>query len=479
MHKPPSFWFLTTYPLAYAIFCLIYLPHFLLRTKRAEDPGRVLRERLGSYHPKKFKALQGRKVIWVHAVSVGEVMAAQIFLERTLAVSPDLDIVLTTVTPTGQSIAQTYAQERLHVVYMPFDFRFSVRRFLKTFHPMVLLLMETELWPQALIQAQAAGLPVGILNARLSEKSTRRYRQFQWFFKPLFQRLDFVLAQSQEDSDRFQEVGVAPSKMQVMGNMKFDNVSLEPVSENILEGYRKSWAITNRERIWVAGSTHPGEEEIIFRVFQALKQKYPDLKCIIAPRHIERAQELKKQAELRGLRVNLSRSHCEERSDEAVYNGKQEIASPPTRNDLSFSWDILILNELGSLKQVYGLAEVVYVGGSLVPHGGQNPIEPAALRCAILHGPNVFNFKSIYQGLDASQGAVLVNHEQDLKCSLETLLENPDQRRRLGENAFRVVSVAQGSSRRHVDWIFNFLSLSPLERMSYVMRSEKLFSSSC
>ena len=427
------------YNLAYAVFAVAYLPVFLKKIKQESRPGQLWRERLGFLPPPEKSQCA---TVWIHAVSVGEVMAIQKFVVELLTRCQELDVVLTTVTPTGQKIARQMQQERLRVFYFPFDFSFACRRFFRTLRPQCLLLAETEIWPNLLIQARQFGVPVGILNARLSRKSAGRYRALGFLFKDFFRHLDFVLAQTAEDAARFINCGLPSERVSVLGNMKFDNVVLnERESEkSTLAALKKEWGIGTEDRIWIAGSTHPGEEEMITRVFSRVRLQHPQLRLIFAPRHVERAPGLVRQLSASGLRIGL------------------------VANRHSEKWDVLVLDQMGILKNLYQIADVVFMGGSWIRHGGQNPIEPAGFKKPVLHGPYVFNFEKIYQILDQEGGSIQVEHETELAETLEMLLKDEPRREALGQKAFFLVKQLQGATERYLDWVLHFFAISPVLR---------------
>lgn len=441
------------YNVAFVLLALASLPHFLLRLRQADRPGRLLAERLGFFSKDWQLRLLGKRVLWLHAVSVGEVLAMQAFLARLLNLRPEIHVVLTTVTPTGQRIAKGMEGERVSACYFPFDWTPVVRNFFKVLAPRCLLLAETEIWPNLLKEAARSRVPVGILNARLSARSWRCYRRFPYFFRPLFGQLDFVLAQTAEDAQRFVSLGVEPHRVKVVGNMKFDNVPLAPPRKASLPSLRREWGFDADDQILIAGSTHAGEEEMLLGVFERLRPNHPLFKMVVAPRHIERSNELLRRFAKGGLAVRLA----------TEFVGRGKI-------------DVLILNQMGVLKDLYAMADVVFMGGSLVPRGGQNPIEPAVFKRAILHGPYVFNFEKIYQLFDQEGAALRVGDEAQLAFALKRLLENESERTRLGENASVLVRGLQGATDRALEHLFDFLAPpTDLERIQDVEFSAKLF----
>ncbi len=444
------------YNLAYSIFGILYLPVFFQRLKQAENPKKLLAERFGFLPAASTlsPSQSASKWVWIHAVSVGEVMAVRSFLEGFLDRFPEDRILLTTVTPTGQKVAKTLASRRVHPAYFPFDFAVSCRQFFKKWKPRCVFLVETEIWPNFLMEAEKARVPVGIINARLSEKSARRYGKIRPLFRPLLERLSFVLAQTQEDAARFLSLGVSPDRIEVLGNMKFDNVFCASADFQGNSALRRKWEFNLEDLIWIAGSTHPGEEKQLTGIFCDLRREYPSLKMILAPRHIERSPGLAEEIRRRGLSVRLS----------------SQSGNP--------HFDVLLLDQWGILKNLYQIADVVFMGGSLVKRGGQNPIEAASFRKAVVHGPFVFNFQNIYQTFDREGGALEVKDARDLAAVLKRILADESERSKCGNRAFEIVREFQGAARRHLLWIENFLVTSSQERIHDVDVHAKLFSPS-
>jgi len=423
------------YNLAFLIFGIFYLPVFLMKLRQAEDPGVLWRERLGIFPEGLAEKFRGKKTVWLHAVSVGEVMAVEKFIAEWRDAAPEYDLVLTTVTPTGQKIAQKFASEKVHVCYFPFDLTFVVRRFFETFRPACLLLVETEIWPNLLMEAKRRNVPTGIINARLSPRSFKRYQRFSWLFRPLWGALDFVLAQGREDAERFQALGILKESVRDMGNMKFDWAEWTEAGTEYAEELRKTWGFAPEDLVWICGSTHPGEEIILAEVYAGLRQKFTGLKMILAPRHIERSGSLLKIFEQQKARTVLS-----------------------TRRKEGSTFDVLILDQLGILRNLYQIADLVFMGGSLIPHGGQNPIEPARFQKAILHGSHVFNFNQIYQQLDHGGGALKVTAPDELSSAAAGLLAEPGTRQGMGRKAHEIINRLRGASKRQAGWVLTFLA---------------------
>lgn len=426
---------------AYFTFAALYSPVFFKKLKQAADSKLLLSQRMGNFSETLKQKLAGKKVLWIHAVSVGEVMAIRRFL-NDLSDARDYHIALTTVTPTGQRIAKELEGDQVTVLYFPFDFSSVCRRFFETLKPQALLLAETEIWPNLLIQAKKFHVPVGILNARLSAKSEKRYRQFSSLFRGLFGCLDFVLAQTEEDAARFASLGVPAKRLAVLGNMKFDNVNLSARDPQAAALMKQEWNFDAEDLIWVAGSTHPQEEDLLLKAYSKLKQEFPRLKLILAPRHIERSEQIAAQIRRMGLRPVTAAQRASERE-----------------------CDVLVLDRLGVLKNLYQMADAVYVGGSLTQRGGQNPIEPASFRKAVVHGPHIFNFEKIYRELDQEGGALEVSDEAQLTHTIRRLLLDEVWREAGGERAYELIRSLQGATRRHGEWVSQFLILRSQERI--------------
>lgn len=443
------------YNLAFAVFGIFYLPVFLAKLRQAEDPDALWQERRGIFPKDWAKKFTGKKIVWLHAVSVGEVMAVEKFIHEWLASAPEYELLLTTVTPTGQRIAKKFEGARIHICYFPFDLTPVVKRFLDLFKPVCLLLVETEIWPNLLTEAKHRDIPVGVINARLSERSFKRYKILPWLFKPLWEKLDFVLAQSEEDAVRFRKLGVTGESVRDMGNMKFDQAEWAAEDAVDVTGLRQAWGYTSGDLVWIAGSTHPGEEEMLMVAFQALRERFPTLKLIFAPRHIERSEGFLRQLEKYGFSMVLS-------------SKRKEGPGP----------DLQVLDQLGILKNLYGIADLVFMGGSLIPHGGQNPIEPARFSKAILHGPHVFNFHKIYHQLDHDGGALRTSAPDELSSAAAEILANESRRHEMGQRAFQIVNRLRGASKRQAGWILAFLrSRCSQERITGDGQHEELLSS--
>ncbi len=411
---------------AFSILAAARLPKFLSYLSGPEGPV-MWRERSGHIRP---GPPDGRFTLWVHAVSVGEVRAAADWVLRLAGARPDWRIVFSTVTPTGQAQARAILGTHARIVYFPFDWRRSVERALDAVRPTLAILVETELWPNWLLALGRRKIPVGIVNGRMSPRSFAGYRRLAWIFGPLISRLDFALVQTEMDRGRFEALGLAPERVRVTGNMKFDAVPPAPAARAAV----LAALLRGRHPLWVAGSTHPGEEDILLDVFRRLRSPYPGLGWVLAPRHVERSAALARRLEREGLRCLFSRQA----------GGGSE------------PWDVLLVDEIGVLASLYEFADAVFVGGSLARRGGQNPIEAARFAKPLAVGPHVFNFQAVYDLLRAAGAAVEVRDAASLAASLESFLADAARSRELGERGRQALEQARGATDRNVDFVLSF-----------------------
>ncbi len=409
------------------MFAVFYLPIFAVKIRQAQDPKHLIEQRLGKLEEEWLKKLSAENTLWIHAVSVGEVMAVEKFIREFLNRNLTATIVLTTVTPTGQSIAKKIQADRLYVAYFPFDFSVCVKSFFEKLKPTYFLLVETELWPNAILHAIEVGVPVGILNGRLSARSAKRYSFFSFLFRRLFSKIDFVWCQTPQDVERFVKIGIKKDRVQALGNMKYDElINLMQTSDRakqIVQSYKRQ-----DRKILIAGSTHPDEEEIIAKCFSRLKQTFGNWVLILVPRHIERSEKIKEQLKC----FNLT------------------VAATQDKNDKSEA-DILIVNELGVLKNLYEYADLIFIGGSLAKRGGQNPIEALRFKKAIMYGPYVYNFSETYSRINEQKGGVLLHHQDELDQALQNLMRNHDERNEIGQRGYNSLLSLCGATQKHLD----------------------------
>jgi 3-deoxy-D-manno-octulosonic-acid transferase len=416
-----------------AIGFLAFLPRFLFQKKYAAS----WRERLGNLPD--FDA-EGKPVVWLHCVSVGETQAARPLVKELLENFPEYKLVVSTTTLTGQRLAkEIFAADAALVFYFPFDFRFSVRRALRTIQPSVVLLMETEIWLNFLREASKSGAQVAIVNGRLSQKSANRYAWIKQTIKRVLHYVDWALMQSAADAKRLVSLGIRNTKVKVTGNVKFDQ-QFDETENALTEKFRERFNISADAPLIVAASTHAPEEKWILDAFKTVYKSSSDKlpRLLLVPRHPERFGEV---AEL---------------IKETGFDWARRSEQPSARDK---SAEIILLDSIGELRAVYPLAEIVFVGGSLIPHGGQNVLEPASARKAIVTGFYTMNFEAIVREFLEKDAIVqlpeLAEKEisQKLAASLAALLGDAARLEKLAENAFRVTQANRGASRKTIEYL--------------------------
>lgn len=413
-------------------FSLIYLPYLFIRRKYHR--GYV--QRLGVFPEDFYAGIKNKKAIWIHAVSVGEVNASRLLWEKLRNKYTEYKIVLSTTTRTGNLLAKKFALPGDSVIYSPLDLSFVVRKFLLVIKPSLLIILETEIWPNLILKSSRFKIPVVLVNARVSDKAFKRYRLVKFFLKPVLRRISLVLAQSDKDKDRFINLGVNQEKVLVTGNMKFDYVDIKDVDCKKL---KRELGLKDKEKLITAGSTHKGEEEIILEAYKELLPQYPDLRLIIAPRHPERTAEVVKLIIKFGFMSIKISSIVKDLPDT---EGKVQI---------------FILDTVGQLKDFYAIADIVFVGGSLVKKGGHNIIEPAIFSRPIVSGKHFFNFSDVFKAFQEKNAIIICGNKEELKNCLIELLNKPEEREKLGMRAHEVVLGERGATERNLNWLFTYL----------------------
>jgi 3-deoxy-D-manno-octulosonic-acid transferase len=409
---------------------LVLLPLFVLRRGKY---AAGFWQRLG-FLPE-FDA-EGRQVLWLHCVSVGETNAARPLVKEIVESFPEYALVVSTTTKTGQNLArEIYKNQAKLVFYFPYDWKFSVRRALRRIKPNVVLLMETELWFNFLRQANKSGARVAIVNGRLSEKSFKRYSYVKKTMRRVLHYIDLALMQGRSDAKRLIELGIRSSKVKVTGNVKFDQ-SFEETE--LTEYFRARFAISENSPLIVAASTHAPEENFVLQAFKDVwknsSAKLPRL--LIAPRHPERFDEVFELVKKSGFDW-VRRSETESTRDETA--------------------EIILLDSIGELRAVYPLAEIVFVGGSLIARGGQSVLEPAIARNAIVTGFYTMNFADIVKEFQKQEAIIQLPElaEKQISARLsetfQELLQNAELRRKLSVNALGVMQENRGATRKTIE----------------------------
>ena len=424
------------YSLLLGLAFIILLPRFFLDSFRHGKYVAGLRERLGGLTPIEN---DGRPVIWIHCVSVGEAQAARPLVQGLKQRFPNHLIAISTITLTGQNLARTiFKNDAEKVFYFPFDWGWVARRTLKAVHPAVVLLMETELWPNFLRECKAQQIPVAIVNGRLSEQSFRRYRWIKGFMCRVLSSISLAIMQSDSDAARIKNLGMPVDKTFVSGNMKFD-AGVVPLNDSLSTEFRRRFKLTGDTPLILAASTHAPEEVIILNTLrQIISRSEAKPRLMIAPRHPERFSEVVDLLRTSGLRWTR-RSAPEDPSD-----GHAEV---------------VLLDSIGELQSVYSLASIVFVGGSISNTGGHNILEPAAVGAAVITGPHTFNFKLVVEKF-VDAGAIIQLHPMsdsaaiiELGNVITELLAEPGRRQTLGDRARRVVAQNRGATGRTLDWL--------------------------
>ena len=406
-------------------------PYWLVRMATSGRYRAGLRGRLGVVPRGLHTAVTGQSVVWVHAVSVGEVMAATRLIRELKERLPGWVIAVSTTTETGQRLAK----ERLPdspVFYLPLDLKFSVRRYLRVLQPRMLVLMESEFWPRLIKECAKDGVPIAVVNARISDRSFPRYMRLRQLWRPFLEMISLFLAQSRETAERLEKIGAPTTRLRVMGNLKYD-----VQSRSDTEMARRISSMLSGTKLIVAGSTLAGEEEALLAAWPAILKSVPDASLLIAPRHPDRFEDV----------WQLIR-----RSGSAVYRCSQLGQS----NDPVAAGTILLLDTIGDLASVYGVATVAFVGGSLVPKGGHNPLEPAQFGVPVVMGPSFENFREIVKTMQEAK-AIRIVATDELAETLIGILEGPDDERALGRRGRAVFEAEAGATARTAQALVSLL----------------------
>ena len=402
----------------------VLLVYFLVRLWLRGFDLRAVRERFG-FLPGLPDAEGGR--LWLHAVSVGEVGVAAVLVPALLKKKPGLRIVLSTVTPTGRNEAgKISGLEQL--IYLPLDFPLIIRSALKRIRPSMITLIETEIWPNLVAEAARQDIPVSIVNGRLSERSYHKYKRFQFFFSSLLKRFTDVLARGERDAERFLDLGA--TSVRVSGNVKYDTPAPPKEPPHLAYGLGAC------RHVIVAGSTHPGEEKLIGEVLVSIDRKIPGVGLLLAPRHLERVAQVEADLQDAGISpVRWSQVKDKDGEHQAV-----------------------ILDVMGELADAYGCAAMAIIGGSFIPHGGQNPIEAARWAVPCLCGPHMENFAEVTCEMVKQGGAIQLSGRENLETAVMKWLDDPELRNLAGEAARRVVQNNRGASERTAEYIVQVLA---------------------
>ncbi|MDI6782632.1 MAG: 3-deoxy-D-manno-octulosonic acid transferase [bacterium] len=413
---------------------------------KAKKTGVDIRYWLGLLPPELKERPKQQKTVWIHAVSVGEVNSVRPLIRKIKETYPEWTIVLSTVTGAGQTFARKSVSEVDHFIFFPSDLPWTLCRFFRYIHPQLLIIVETELWPNLITLSAKRSVPVILVNGSISSRSISRYRKIKLLFQPLLNKMTLFLMQSSTDAERIISIGAPPEKVFATGNIKFD-VSIPELSDPEKKQYLTLFGFNETQPIWLVGSTHPGEETIILRIYASLRKLVPDLKLILVPRHPHRADEVVKEIE----KMKLSFIRRSELTNLGV-TPKAFGVRPDYRGS------IILVDTVGELTKLYSLATVVFLGGSLVPIGGHNVLEPAILGKPVVFGPYIQETRDSTELLLTTGGGIQVHSEKELEDQILYLLNHPEERIDRGEKAKSAVIANQGATTKTLALLGKYLT---------------------
>ena len=380
----------------------------------------------------------GQQRIWIHALSVGEVLSAQPLVKELRLACPDITLIFSASTKTGEELARKVMAGEVDLfVPFPLDIYSIVQKFIDCVDADLFVLIETDFWPNFLHSLDKKNTPAILVNGRISQSSFARYQRFRFIFLPMFNTFKFISMQTVADAKKMIDLGVNGDEVKALGNLKYDAVLPDTVGWDLeqrpVSFYRQQFGIPPEKVVWIAGSTHPGEEVFILSAYKRLSLLFPDLFLVVAPRDIERGREIKEIAARLGLTV---------RRRTAPFQDEEFPGAP-----------LLILDTMGELSRMYSFCNIAFIGGSLVPDGGHNPLEPAAFGKPILFGPYMDDFTEISSDLLEKDAAIVCHDEDDIFEILKKLLGNDSLREKMGEEAQALVLQHRGVTKRHIEII--------------------------
>lgn len=426
------------YNILAVLLVIIAMPVFVFRMIREAGFGERLRQSFGFIPEETLARVAGKGAIWLHAASVGEIVATSPIVKEIRKELPDAPIMISVVTASGYAMAKRIIKEADAVIFFPIDVPCLGSRVIDRIKPRVFLPVETELWPNFLKSARKHKLPVMMVNGRISDKSVERYRHLGSVLTDMMNTVNRFCMQSDIDKEYILRLGADPSRVVVTGNTKFDqtytDVSHAEKNQLITEmGLADSWPVI------LAGSTHKGEEEVVFVSFTKIKEDYPNAKLVIAPREIMRTDEI----------ISLAENHKLTAARRTKLQQNQTSAH-----------DVVILDTIGELGKVYSLGDIVFVGGSLIQHGGHNILEPAAHGKPIIVGPNMFNFKDSYFLFSNRGACVTVKDSRELTAQTLNILNNDEIRRAMSDETTAIINENRGASHKSAIYLKELLELS-------------------
>ncbi len=406
-------------------------PKYLLHMRRRGGYWPGFWQRFAHYRPEVRRKLESGNSFWIHAVSVGEVFVALKFMKALRGKDPGLRFALSVTTSTGHAVAARSMAEDDQLIYFPIDFPPILRRTLNIIRPSAVAIVETELWPNLIRMSAARGIPVYLVNGRLSDSSYRGYRRLRPLTRSVLSCMTKLYVQSQQEKERFVDIGAAEERIMVTGSAKYDVAHVDPRAGERGEAILRGAGIAEGALCLLGASTWPGEEEALLRIYRHLRVANPRLRLLLAPRHAER-------------RARVTQTICEQ-GFKVVLRSEQQAASVQAEDT-----DVLLLDTTGELQDLYACAEVVFVGKSLTRRGGQNPIEPAAYGRAVVTGPHMDNFRNVMRDFEERQAVIRVHDEEQLGQVIGELFADSERRAALGERARETVAGMSGAVLRMV-----------------------------
>ena len=424
----------------FQIFSLILLSPLLL-VKAIISPkyrGRILLK-LGIGIEELIQKLPvGQQRIWIHALSVGEVLSAHPLVKELRLARPSITLIFSASTKTGEELARNVMAKEVDLfIPFPLDIFSVARKFINLIAADLFVLVETDFWPNFIHTINRKGTPAILVNGRISQKSFARYQRFRFIFLPMFKIFKFISMQTESDAKKMIDLGVNADRVRALGNLKYDAVLPDMVGwdqeQRPTSFYRQQFGISPEKVVWIAGSTHPGEEVAILTAYKRLSLLFPDLFLVVAPRDVERGREVKEIADKLGLTVRLRTAPLQD----------EEFPGAP----------LLILDTMGELSRMYSFCNIAFIGGSLVPDGGHNPLEPAAFAKPILFGPYMDDFTEIASDLLEKDAAIVCHDEDEIFEVMKKLLVNHSIQKQMGEDAQALVIQHRGVTKRHIEII--------------------------
>lgn len=418
------------YNLLLLAYMTLHLPRVVKRWLFEKGYKQRMSESSGKMPKEVREKIENKDAIWVHAASVGEIVATNPIVNELRKEFPEATIAVSVVTATGYQMAKQTITNADGIFYFPLDLNGATKRIINIVKPSIILNVETEIWPNFIRWAKRYDIPMVMVNGRISDKSILKYKKIAFFLKKILRHYSVFCMQSKIDADHIKLMGAEPEKVLILGSTKYDQEypTVDTVTKHkIIEEY----ALHDASPVVIAGSTHEGEEEYVFKAFKKVKEKHPKAALILAPRRIARGDDLQMMSEGYGF-TTIRRSMMDENHTKK---------------------DVIILDTIGELGKLYGMADIVFVGGSLVQTGGHNILEPAAFGKPIVVGPFMFNFKGIYNLLRRNKACLTVHDQEEMNRVFLKLANNAQMRKEYGENAYEIMRQNQGAARRNVEQV--------------------------